>query len=95
MMPRFSTVLPLIEEVDEKLNGSRTVDVCGLKQNPAAFLDEVNLETNHRIKFLQDTTAIISTEGKLDGQYLRLEPGEKKEMLLQLAVSHRPSTRPI
>lgn len=67
---------------DIRLSGIKVGTVVGQKLNPETFYAELELAINSDISLPDDTSAKITMEGLLGGNYIALTPGGSEDILV-------------
>ncbi len=77
----FTTVGGLKVGNDVRMAGIKVGTVVHQELNPETYLARVTLSVDHAVKLPADTSASISSEGLLGGNYIDLAPGGDSEIL--------------
>lgn len=77
----FTTVGGLKVGNDVRMAGIKVGTVVGQKLNPETYLARVTLSIDTSVKLPADTSASISSEGLLGGNFVDLAPGGDPKML--------------
>lgn len=77
----FTTVGGLKVGNDVRMAGIKVGTVVHQELNPETYLARVTLSVDPTVKLPADTSAAISSEGLLGGNYIDLAPGGDSEML--------------
>ena len=78
---QFSSIGGLANGSDVKIGGVVVGRVADERLDPVTYAAVVQLRINNNIKIPQDTSAAISSDGLLGGNYVALSPGGSDTML--------------
>jgi len=78
----FSEVSGLISGSDVRLSGIKVGSVSSQKLDIDTFEAVVSMQISNDIKIPTDSSAKISSEGLLGGNYISIEPGGSDEILI-------------
>jgi phospholipid/cholesterol/gamma-HCH transport system substrate-binding protein len=81
VIARFTTVGGLKPGSDVRMSGIKVGTVSKQKLDPETYLAEVTLSIDESIKLPIDSSAAVSSEGLLGGNYVDLVPGADEKML--------------
>ena len=81
LQAQFSSIGGLAPGADVKIGGVVVGHVADERLDPQTYAAVIHLRINNDIKLPQDTSAAISSDGLLGGNYVSLSPGGSDTML--------------
>jgi len=77
----FSSVDGLTVGSDVRVGGVKVGIVTGETLDPKDYRAVVNMSLEHNLSLPVDTKAVVASDGLMGGKYLKLEPGNAKDIL--------------
>ena len=77
----FNSVDGLTVGSDVRVGGVKVGIVTGETLDPKDYRAVVNMSLEHNLSLPVDTKAVVASDGLMGGKYLKLEPGNAKEIL--------------